>query len=188
MPPHPYPLPSFPRKRESRPALPYDAASPASNCQIPAYAGMTVSIAGRPGLPFNRPSRAGGNPGFRLPSFPRKRESRPALPYTAASPASNCQIPAYAGMTVSIAGRPGLPFNRPSRAGRNPGFRSPSFPRKRESRTVLTYDAASPASNCRIPAYAGMTVSIAGRPAHPYPLPSFPRKRESRPPLPSGRP
>ena len=40
------PLPSFPRKRESRTALPYDAAAAASNRRIPAYAGRTV---GRPG-------------------------------------------------------------------------------------------------------------------------------------------
>ena len=33
---------SFPLTRESRTALPYDAAYPASNRQIPAYAGMTV--------------------------------------------------------------------------------------------------------------------------------------------------
>ena len=36
------PLPSFPRKRESGMALPYNAASPASHRRIPAYAGMTV--------------------------------------------------------------------------------------------------------------------------------------------------
>ena len=36
------PLPSFPRKRESRTAMPYNAASPASNSGIPAYAGRTV--------------------------------------------------------------------------------------------------------------------------------------------------
>ena len=37
----------------------------------------------------------------------------------------------------------------------------PSFPRKRESRTVLPYNAASPANNRWIPAYAGMTVEAA---------------------------
>ena len=36
--------------------------------------------------------------------------------------------------------------------------RRPSFPRKRESRTVLSYNAAVLSSHCGIPAYAGMTV------------------------------
>ena len=36
------PLPSFPRKRESRTVQPYDAALLASHRWIPAYAGMTV--------------------------------------------------------------------------------------------------------------------------------------------------
>ena len=39
----PAPLPSFPRKRESRTALPYNVASSSSNRKIPAYAGMTVA-------------------------------------------------------------------------------------------------------------------------------------------------
>ena len=41
----PGPLPSFPRKRESRTALPYNAAYLSSNHGIPAYAGMTVERA-----------------------------------------------------------------------------------------------------------------------------------------------
>ena len=41
--------PSFPRKRESRTALPYDVAPLSSNCEIPAYAGMTVER--RPAAP-----------------------------------------------------------------------------------------------------------------------------------------
>ena len=52
----PIPLPSFPRKRESRTVLPYNAASLASNRRIPAYAGMTVGTDGndgrRPPVPF----------------------------------------------------------------------------------------------------------------------------------------
>ena len=39
------PQPSFPRKRESRTVLPYDAAALSSHCGIPAYAGMTVGAA-----------------------------------------------------------------------------------------------------------------------------------------------
>ena len=46
-------LPSFPRKRESRTVLPYDATYLASHRRIPAYAGMTVKGVGKD-------SRAGG--------------------------------------------------------------------------------------------------------------------------------
>ena len=55
------------------------------------------------------------------------------------------------------------PLYRHSRASGNlaaiPAAFLPSFPRKRESRTVLSYDAASWSSNLWIPAYAGMTVA-----------------------------
>ena len=40
------PLPSFPRKRESKTVLPYAAAVLVSHSWIPAYAGMTVNCAG----------------------------------------------------------------------------------------------------------------------------------------------
>jgi len=51
---------------------------------------------------------------------------------------------------------PAIPLYRPSRR------LLPSFPRKRESRTVLAYDAAVLASPRGIPAYAGRTVRGAG--------------------------
>ena len=44
--------------------------------------------------------------------------------------------------------------------------RLPSFPRKRESRTVLPHDAALLTSRRGIPAYAGMTVGDGGVPAY----------------------
>ena len=44
-----------------------------------------------------------------------------------------------------------------------PAAPQPSFPRKRESRTVLPYDAAVLAINREIPAYAGMTVESAAQ-------------------------
>ena len=57
-----------------------------------------------------------------LPSFPRKRESRTVLPYTAAVLAGNRRIPACAGMTVGRAGmtvcdggRLGFPLTREGR-------------------------------------------------------------------------
>ena len=58
----------------------------------------------------------------------------------------------------------GRPFYRPSDRLSTviPAAPLPSFPRKRESRTVLTYDAAVSAINREIPAYAGMTVRAAG--------------------------
>ena len=40
-------------------------------------------------------------PGYPLPSFPRQRESRTALPYAATVLAGRRRIPAYAGRTVA---------------------------------------------------------------------------------------
>ena len=57
------PLPSFPRKRESRTALPDDAVAAASNRGIPAYAGMTVGMAGKYGVAGLPGSRLRGNDG-----------------------------------------------------------------------------------------------------------------------------
>ncbi len=42
------PLPSFPRKRESRTVMPYNTTVLASHRGIPAYAGMTVGGRGIP--------------------------------------------------------------------------------------------------------------------------------------------
>ena len=60
-------------------------------------------------------------------------------------------------------GRLAAPY-RQSRAMGNPERPppQPSFPRKRESRTVLPYNAAVLVSHRGIPAYAGMTVGTAG--------------------------
>ena len=49
-------------------------------------------------------------------------------------------------------------FNKFRMSGKKFAALQPSFPRKRESRTVLPYNAASPASHHGIPACAGMTV------------------------------
>ena len=54
--------PSFPRKRESRTALPYNVASLSSNRRIPAYAGMTVGGA-NPGGDDGREAQTTGNDG-----------------------------------------------------------------------------------------------------------------------------
>ena len=54
---------------------------------------------------------------------------------------------------------------RPSRRAPLPSFPPPlpSFPRKRESRTVLPYNAAVLASHRGIPAYAGRTGELVKR-------------------------
>ena len=50
----------------------------------------------------------------------------------------------------------------PAAAGLDIAIPLPSFPRKRESRTVLSYDATVLSSKGWIPAYAGMTVQGSG--------------------------
>ena len=64
-----------------------------------AAAGLVRTAAKRPPCCHSRPLFT-VIPAPSLPSFPRKRESRTALPYAAAVLASNYRIPAYAGMTV----------------------------------------------------------------------------------------
>ena len=56
---------------------------------------MRAAIAGFPA------ARQPSIPGYPLPPFPRKRESKTVLPYNAAYLSIHLWIPAYAGMTVS---------------------------------------------------------------------------------------
>ena len=78
----------------------------------------------------------------RKSSFPRKRESRTALPKTGVPPIRHFGIPAYAGMTV---GR-----RQDSSLRGNDGREAVGFPLTREGRFEMR----------GIPAYAGRTVSI----------------------------
>ena len=60
-------LPSFPRKRESRTVLPYDAASLANHRGIPACAGMTVGADGKDSRKGRKDGRIAGIKGNAAP-------------------------------------------------------------------------------------------------------------------------
>ena len=130
-----------PSLRPARPVIPAKAGIHPRPTATPGYTGVLDSGLRRNdggcgcGMPIRYPYAPPG------PSFPRKRESTPALPLRRDIP--GFWIPAYAGMTVG--GGCGMPiplFRRP-----NPTIipaPTPSFPRKRESTLALWIPGLSP--------------------------------------------